>query len=145
MTQVKTLALPKEANILAIDFGEARIGLAITSVGAKLPRPLSVLRNDDNFWPKLEEIIRDNDVRVFVVGLPLGLSGLETAQTKAAKSFAGTLEDKTQLPVYLQDETLTSVKAEAELTRSKSTKATVDSLAATYILEDFVQQQADKL
>ena len=75
-----------------------------------------------------------------MVGLPRGLDGQNTAQTALTLAFVEQLKTFVGLPVKLQDEALTSVLAEKELTscRGSYKKADVDALAATYILDDYL-------
>lgn len=128
-------------NILALDVGEKRVGLAITNTLARLPRPFRTLVRDDTFWRELENIISSESVDEVVVGLPRSLEGNETAQTAASRAFVEELGSKFDLPVHFQDEALTSAKAEKELNArgKKFTKGDIDALAATYILEDYLE------
>jgi len=128
-------------SILDLDVGEKRIGLALASQIAKLPHPLVTLGNDDKFWTELRRLIAEETVEELVVGLPRGLDGQSTPQTAYAEHFASQLQAELDLPVHLQDEALTSTKAEQELQkRGKAyTKEDVDALSATYILEDYLQ------
>ena len=127
-------------NLLALDVGGARIGVAIASSMAKIPRPLTTLNNDDNFAAELGKIIADEEIGILVVGLPRNLSGDETSQTATVKEFTAKLE-MIGIPIHFQDEAVTSAQAEAELiSRGKPySKGDIDALAATYILEDFLQ------
>jgi putative Holliday junction resolvase len=126
-------------TILALDVGEKRVGVATVSMVARLPRPLTTLTNDENFWTGLQKLVDEEGAGAFVVGLPRGLEGQSTQQTEYARAFITQLQQKFTLPVFEQDEALTSQKAEAELgSRGDYSKANVDSLAATYILEDFL-------
>jgi putative Holliday junction resolvase len=126
-------------HILGLDVGSQRIGVAIAHADARLPRPLLTLDATTDVIAQLEALIHTEAVSTLVVGLPRGLDGHETAQTQAVRTFVDTLAPL-GLAVYLQDEALTSRKAEAELeARGKAyNKADVDALAATYILEDFL-------
>ncbi len=127
-------------NILALDVGDKRVGIAIASLAARLPRPLTTLQQGDKFFGQLEQIIQAEAVDEVVVGLPRGLEGQSTGQTAVTKRFAEQLRSECDLPVHLQDEALTSKHAVDELqSRGKAhTKADIDALAATYILEDFL-------
>lgn len=126
--------------ILAFDVGEKRIGVAIASTIAKLPRPHSVVVNDENVWENLKQIIDKEHAEVVVVGLPRSLKSQDTAQTRSVREFAALLVDKLGVMVVLQDEALTSRQAEAELRASGKdfAKGDIDALAATYILEDYL-------
>jgi len=127
-------------NLLALDFGEARIGVAIASQEARLPSPLQTLKNDGQIWQNLLAVIAENRIGTVVVGLPRGLDGQETAQTAKARNFMNELRERIDLPVIAQDEAATSVKATEELeSRGKPyDKGAIDALAATYILEDYL-------
>jgi len=132
-------------SILALDVGEARIGIAIASTIARIASPLVTLPNDDNFTAELRKIIETNTVGTLVVGLPRSLDGTATAQTAYAEAFANRLQEELSLPIELQDEAVTSAKAEAELTARKKpfTREDIDMLSAVYILEDYLQRGAE--
>ncbi len=127
-------------NILALDVGERRIGVALANTLAKLPSPLTTIANNQETWQNLRSLIDEHGVTHLVVGLPRNLSGDDTAQTAYCREFAETLKEKFSLDVTLQDEALTSHKAEEELKSRKTgfDKAAVDALAATYILDDYL-------
>lgn len=137
-----------QGNFLALDVGERRTGVALADAVARLPHPLTTL-NQDNQIEAVLDIIRAHNVSVIVVGLARGLSGQDSAQTQVTRQFADNLKAEVGIPVYMQDEAVTSVRAEEELkNRGKPyKKEDIDSLSATYILEDFLSQQAvrDKL
>jgi putative holliday junction resolvase len=125
------------SNILSLDVGERRVGVAIANVIARLPRPLTTLDNTDDIWGQIKALVTEHDVETVVVGLPRNLSGDDTAQTRYVRTFAENLSEYT---VVFQDEALTSQKAEKELnSRGKPfAKGDIDALAATYILEDYL-------
>jgi putative Holliday junction resolvase len=133
----------KTGAILALDFGEKRIGLAIAHADVAIAMPLDTLQRNARTLDEIETIIQSQHVQEVVVGRPRGLSGQPTAQTTLAEQFAKDLSQKTTAGIHLQDEALTSKKAETELqTRGKEyTKPEVDALAATYILEDFLSER----
>ena len=145
-------------TILAIDYGRARIGLAIADPEARLPRPLNTLervnRNED--MRRLREIVREHRVRQVVVGLPLRLDGTRGEMAEEAARFGTRVHKQLGLPVEMVDERLTSWEAERLLEeqsgrvlrtekgtsrRSRQAKAiSVDSMAATVILQDYLVQ-----
>jgi len=126
--------------VLGLDVGSKRIGIAIASLTARIAKPLTTLPNDDKFYKELKAIIKEENVSVLVIGLPRGLRGQDTEQTKFTKEFTQKLTTKIPLPVHLIDEALTSKQAEAELRKKRKTykKADIDALAATYILDDWL-------
>ncbi len=129
-------------SILALDYGAKRIGLALASAQARLATPLSTIANDNSLESELKRIMTDNNVTQLVVGRPRGLEGQSTNQTNETEAFASKLQQLINLPVDMQDETLTSQKAEAELRQRAEPYAAsdIDALAATYILEDWLKE-----
>lgn len=132
--------MPAHSSILALDVGDKRVGVAVASLVARLPRPLTTLQRSDGFFEELRRFIRSEEAGEIVVGLPRGLDGQPTRQTEATERFVAQLKRETGLPVYLQDEALTSKQAETELAGRKQTgaKGDIDALAAVYILEDYL-------
>lgn len=130
------------STILALDVGERRVGLAITSLIARLPRPFMTLVRDEDFWGRLRKVIADESVSMLVVGLPRNMQGEETPQSTAIRKFADELQQHTGIKPAMQDETLTSRRAESELNArgKRFEKGDIDALAATYILEDYLAQ-----
>jgi putative Holliday junction resolvase len=154
-------------RILGIDYGRVRIGLAIADTDTAMPRPLDTLervnRNED--MRRLREIARDHGVKQIVVGLPLRLDGTRGDMAEEATRFAERLKKQLGLPVEMVDERLTSWEAERMLEeqsgrvlrkvnargarigqsherKSKVTgKQTVDAMAATVILKEYVVMQ----
>lgn len=133
------------SSILSLDVGESRVGVALASKIARLASPYTTLPNTTKIFEEIQAIIKRESVELVVVGLPRNLSGDDTDQTRYCRAFAEQLEKF--VPIAFQDEALTSQKAEAELkSRGKPyQKADIDSLAATYILDDFLTQQGSRL
>jgi len=127
-------------SILGLDIGTKRIGIAKAFWPDGLPSPLTTLANDDNFLANLQNIIQSENVKILVVGRPRSLDSKDTQQTNFTSSFVHQLNKDLNLPIYWIDEALTSIQAENELRLSKKaySKEDIDSLSATYILEDFM-------
>lgn len=127
-------------QIIALDVGNKRIGVAVASVQARVARPLTTLLNDETFIDKISTIIDREAVGAIVVGLPRGLEGQSTDQTRITEQFVESLKQVINLPIKLQDEALSSQQAEEQLDARKSpySKADIDALAASYILEYFL-------
>lgn len=130
------------SSTLALDVGEKRVGVAIAHGDVRIALPMTALaRQDDDFWEGLLEVIAKNDIGQLVIGLPRGLDGQETDQTRAAQAFGEELAQKTDIPLVWQDEALTSIKAESIL-RSQGkpyAKGDIDALAASLILTDYLE------
>ncbi len=123
-------------NILAIDYGEARLGLARASSVARLPEPLGVAKNDEGIFTSISSLLKEHGINYILVGLPRNMSGEETAQSQKCRAFAAELSKQTGLEVELVDETLTTATAN-ELIRRSDSKLTNDEVAAMLILDDF--------
>jgi putative Holliday junction resolvase len=134
--------MSNEGTVLALDYGSKRIGVALASNIARLAGPYATLPNDEKLESSLSEIIKNENVTNIVVGYPRGLQGQKTAQTALVEEFVSNLKQGYQLPIDLQDEALTSQKAELELSqRNKPYKLEdIDALSATYILEDWLNE-----
>ena len=153
---------PKRPCILGVDYGRARVGLAIADAEARLAQPLGTLqrinRNED--MRRLREMVREHGVKQIVVGLPLRLDGSQSEMAEEATRFAERLRKQIGVPVEMVDERLTSWEAErlleetqgrvlhkASAAGKKNTKVqgkmTVDAMAAAVILKEYLDQQQD--
>jgi putative Holliday junction resolvase len=131
---------------LAIDHGTKRTGLAICDAAETIASPLVVLHGQKELLKKIAEIVKAENVEAIVLGLPLNMTGSESSQTKLVRKFAEQLKVHLSVPVYLQDERLSSFSAEeklapADFTRGKRKKR-IDAVAAAEILEAFLEQKA---
>lgn len=138
---------------LGIDYGERRIGLALSDATGLLASPWKRLANDGNVIAaakKLAEEIRvlqadESGPDVVVLGLPRRLSGEATGQTATVQLFARELGARIAVPIVLQDERLTSHEAEALLARRerdwRRRKDQLDAMAAALILQDYLDSR----
>jgi len=148
--------------ILGVDYGRARIGLAIANSETRMAQPLSTMerinRNEDT--RRLRELVREHAVKQIVVGLPLRLDGTRGEMAEEAERFAQRLRKQIGVPVEMVDERLTSWEAERlleevqgrfirdeKLTGGKKpknaqAKMTVDAVAAAVILKEYLDRQA---
>ncbi len=126
---------------MALDVGDRRIGLSVARHDVKIATPIRAIDTQaSEVWQTLKDLIDEYDVDELVVGLPRGLDGQDTEQTAKIRKFYHDLSKQVDLEMHFQDEALTSQKAEAELKSKKVnySKGDIDSLAATYILEDYL-------
>ena len=128
-------------NLLALDVGERRIGVAIADSSVKIAIAYDTLDVDGKELERLARIIGYEQIDIVVVGYPRNQQGEPTKQTAFVEAFVETIADIAPEIVY-QDESLTSVKAEEYLKRSKKPfqKAEVDALAASFILQDYLEE-----
>ncbi len=135
------------ASIIALDVGAQRIGVARASSFARLASPLTTLQNTDTIMQDIVTLLDDEQAAAIVVGRPRGMQGQETAQTRTIFAFADGLKKLLDIPLFMQDEAVTSHKAEEELKKRGKpyAKGDIDALAATYILEDFLREHPEDL
>jgi putative Holliday junction resolvase len=133
--------------VMALDVGERRIGVALANIMARIASPLTTLNALETTPESIQALLKQHNAIALCVGLPRGLNGQETDQTRTILRFVEELKKTITVPVYLQDEAVTSRQAEAELqARGKPYgKGDIDALAATYILEDFLRDHSEVL
>ncbi len=131
------MAMAVREYIIGLDYGDKRVGVGVAHQVARLPRPLTVVSNDERLLDNLRELIDIEGASLVVVGLPRGMDGGYTEQTRKAEGFAKRLQAAIDVPVELADETLTSVDAEAYLP-ADHVKGDVDAMAACLILERYL-------
>lgn len=129
---------PKSEEFLGIDVGGVKIGIARGNTAARLAEPLKTVEAA-NSEAAIKNLVMEHAAAGVVVGLPRGLDGNETAQTKAVRDWAQSIKSQIDLPFYWQDEALTS-RAAGKLQTSNFKHQTDDehSLAAAIILQDFL-------
>ncbi|MDD5459237.1 MAG: Holliday junction resolvase RuvX [Phycisphaerae bacterium] len=128
---------------LAIDHGRKRTGLAICDPSETIVSPFAVLDNPKNICNQITDVIKAQSVEAVVVGLPLNMDGSQGFQAKLVLAFAEQLKKSIDIPIYFQDERLSTFGAEeklaaTELSRKKKRKR-LDAVAAAGILENFLE------
>ncbi len=133
-----------KARILALDLGKKRIGLAISDpLGVTAQGLPNIVRtNKRTDLDALARLAAEREVRLFLMGNPLNMSGREGRQSEWVKEFAEALERRTNLPVKLWDERLTTVEASRVLRESgisiEKRAAAVDRLSAVILLQSYL-------
>ena len=131
-------------RVLALDHGEARCGVAVSDPTGTLARPLeAVLRPDTRRGiGRIRGLVHETGAERVIVGLPLGLSGEDTDQTRAARAFAQRLEETLHVPVELCDERFTTLIAQSLAGSGRhAPSADEDSRAAAVLLETWLASQ----
>lgn len=134
-------------TVLAFDFGEKRIGVAVGDTLLKLAHPLLTIDAEDNAakFSRIAELLQAWQPALLVVGLPLSLAGEAHAMTALAQKFAQRLEGRFNLPVVMVDERLSSAEAAQSLRQAgvygRAQKAHVDQVAAQTILQSYFDAQ----
>ncbi|HXX41278.1 MAG TPA: Holliday junction resolvase RuvX [Chthoniobacterales bacterium] len=131
--------------ILGIDFGQARIGLAISDELRFLAHPLQTIPSNSSSVNKIAEIVRDRRVEIVVVGIPRHMSGKVGAAANAALEFTDRLRAQLRCPVETWDERLSTVAAERALReagrKTHQTRQVVDQVAAQMILQSYLDRE----
>ena len=128
---------------MALDHGSARCGVAISDPSRTLASPLCVVERPDTRrgMAKILGLVREHGVKQVVVGLPLGLSGEDTDQTREARGFASALGGKLQgVDVALYDERFTTAIAARQVVDSSDVGE--DARAAAVLLDDWLAAEA---
>lgn len=134
-------------SLLGLDVGDKRVGVAV-SHSEVLASEYKTLEQKEEIFSQILAICQKEDVEKIIVGLPIGTSGQEESQAKKVRQFVETLQRKTNLPVVLENETLTTLEAEQILRDEGLTiaqaKERVDQLSAKLILQQYLERQSLK-
>jgi putative Holliday junction resolvase len=132
-------------KIMAIDYGSSSVGVALTDPLAVIAQPYLTIKYSTkrSLIDRLKSIIRENEVRLVLIGNPISHQGTATALSEEVAAFADKLAQSTGIEVKLWDERLTSKYADARLrelgmTRRQRAKK-IDQVAAAIILEEYLQ------
>jgi putative pre-16S rRNA nuclease len=157
------------ARWLALDVGEARIGVAISDATGFLASPyttLHVTQDESQTWKAIQHLIEETESEGIVVGLPISLDGAIHSQGKRVQAFAERLKEHIAVPITFWDERLSTVEAERLIvergdavlgkrykttggrkhnkTKRQRKKREIDALAATVILQEYLDAQMSK-
>jgi putative holliday junction resolvase len=121
-------------RVLALDYGTARCGCAISDPTGTLVRPLEAVEPPDP--AAIAELVRHEEAELVVVGLPRTLAGEEGEQAELSRAFAAELDELLDVPVRTYDERLTTRMAERSA--REGARAHPDSLAAAHLLESYL-------
>ena len=126
-------------RVLALDYGSARCGCAVSDPTGVLATPIEVVTapRSRRGLARLDALVAQLGAEQVVVGLPLTLAGGESQQTRETRAFAATLTRRLAVPVDLYDERLTTRLAERH-----GREAAEDSRAAAYLLEGWLHARA---
>lgn len=127
---------------IGLDVGQRRIGVAQGDSVGRIAQPVKTIIVDGGEAVSLRQLLADVGATDIVVGRPRNQSGDETQQTQQTEAFVNSILQQFELPIYWQDESVTSVIAEDRLKQRKKpyTKADIDAEAASLILQDYLEQ-----
>ena len=136
--------------IMSVDLGKARTGLALCDKTEFLASPYKVIieKSPNKLLDKVAEAAKEAKAELIVVGLPKNMDGSEGESARNARAAAEKLNELTGIPVEMQDERGTTVTAHYFLndtnTRGKKRKTVVDEVAATIILQNYLDKRKNK-
>lgn len=136
-------------RILAVDLGDSRTGTALCNKSETLASPHIVLRSrGEKLQTEILKLAEDEQAEMIVVGFPKNMDGSEGPRAQKSAAFVKELEARTEIPVVLWDERLTTVSATYYLNetnvRGKERKNKIDALAAAMILEGLLSYRRQK-
>lgn len=123
-------------RVLALDYGAARTGVAVSDATGTLARPLTVVKRaaSERGLAEVAELVRREQAERVVVGLPVSLDAAEHAQAREVRSFIARLERQLTVPVVAYDERFTTKVADG-----RGGVADLDARAAAVLLEDYLR------
>jgi len=132
-------------KLLGIDYGQKRIGLAIAQGGMAFPLRTLLKSTRDRLFADLLSVIEKEGADAIVLGLPLDMEGKETLTTRQVLNFRDSLARRTELPIHLVNEALTSFDARDRLRQAgvpaRRHAEMLDQMAAVCILETYLENQ----
>ena len=143
-------------RLLGVDFGERRIGFAISDISRTVARPLYTINVAEQLVDQVRVVVQEVDQLMaaddgligIVVGFPRALGGESNDQTKRVMAFSEALRTRISLPVVMQDERLTSHEAESLLAVQEKDwrrrKTRLDAVAAAVILQNYLDEEGEE-
>ncbi len=131
---------------LGLDLGSKTLGLSISDRTSLIATSLEVIRYEsyEDLFLRLDEVVESKHVDAFVLGNPLNLDGSMSTRSEITLEFKKLLEERYKKEVYMQDERLSTVEAEKMLisndTKRKNRKKVIDKIAATIILQGYLDR-----
>ena len=129
-------------RFLCIDLGDKRTGLAVCDSDEIIASPIGVIEGGGNLSDQVLKTIQQYGAEAVVLGLPLNMDGSEGDRAAVVRKFARELSEKIEIPIFFQDERLSSYSAQNRLSRTglthKKKKNRMDAIAAAEILKEFI-------
>ncbi len=136
------------SRVLGLDYGERRIGLALSDPLGIIARPLAIIdrKETKDYISRISEIISEKKITSIVVGLPLTLKGHNSKQTEIVLAFIDQLQSELQIPILSIDERLSSMAAKKSLqiqsVKTGHEKGRVDETAAAIFLQEYLDSKS---
>jgi len=136
------------ARALGIDFGEKRVGLALSDRLKLIASPYKTIDyvSENDLISKIKKIVFEKEIKIFVLGLPLNMKGEDSAQTKKVRKFKKLLSILS-LPIVYEDERFSSIIAKNSLVlqnvKTGNNKSEIDKTAAAIILQQYLDKNSN--
>ena len=136
------------ARALGIDFGEKRVGIALSDKLNLIASPYKTIQyaSENELINKIKNIVFEKEVKIFVIGLPLNMKGEDSAQTKKVRRFKNLLSIL-ELPIVYEDERFSSIIARKSLilqnVKTGHNKSEIDKTAAAIILQQYLDKNSN--
>ena len=136
------------SRVLGLDYGERRIGLALSDPLGIIAKPLTIIdrKKPEDHISEISKIVAEKKITSIVVGLPITLKGHYSKQTEIVLNFIDQLKSDLQIPVVAIDERLSSVAAKkslrAQSVKTGHEKGRVDETAAAIFLQEYLDSQS---
>ncbi len=135
-------------RVMALDYGTKAMGVAVSDELRLTARPLTTLRrqklSDAQVVARVVELVMEYEIGLLLVGLPLNMDGTRGAAVAKVERFAALLQERTDIPIQMMDERLTSREADERLREqgadARERKEKSDEYAALILLEDFLAE-----
>lgn len=143
--------MTKQGKVLGIDYGDRRIGIAVSDYARQIPFVREYLKNTGkkNVLHALKTFCEKEDITLIVVGLPLNMEGKDSKQTQKVRRFVFALKKVVSIPIVLHDERLTTRRSNVILTaignKEEEKKEKRDSIAASLILQNYLESIRGKV
>ncbi|MDY0150806.1 MAG: Holliday junction resolvase RuvX [Candidatus Cloacimonas sp.] len=131
-------------RVLALDYGEKRIGLALSDPLRIFAKPLMVLPNNglDSSIAEIRKLLQEHKVSLVLIGMPYAIDGSDTPKTAETKDFAMQMANALSVPVQTYDERYSTCEADAELKKMgyswQEARKVIDAMAACIFLKEFL-------
>lgn len=138
---------PSEGRLLALDLGTKKVGVAVSDELQFTVRGVTVIgrKSWKKFLKEVISLVEEFDAKALVVGLPYNFDGTESEMSREARRLARNFSLSLDIPVYLQDERVTTYEARGRLWKmgvgEKKMRERLDAEAAAIILEDFLDRR----
>ena len=134
-----------EGRIIALDYGEKRIGVAISDALGLTAQPRPFIKQSNQVVSTIQQLIKENDIKEIIVGMPYNQEGKKNNKCLEIETFIDNLKGNVSIPVISYDERYSTVAASRQLQdlgyNQKKQRGKIDSMAAAFILQGYLDKK----